>query len=223
MAQRDKEFLKSVKVVRTKTGKQIARGIKSGKIKIKDGSRAVRNKGIGNKLKITKRREMAAKLRTEGSSFAEIARIMRTTYPKLVPPGYDDQTARADVNLYLDTVHVQTVDQVARLRNLELMRMDWMTTKLVNLIETRSISMVKALELMLRVSERRAKLAGLDAPVRVDTMLFGDIRINYGGISMDEYEKAKDDPDIYIDADYEDVTPDSEETSLVPVGKTRIT
>ena len=176
---------------------------------------------MSTQLKIAKRREIASKLRIEGASFAEIARIMRKTYPKYVPPGYSEEAVRLDIGHYLDTVHVLGVKDVARMRSLELMRMDWMTTKLVDLIERKDISTVKAMELMLRVSERRAKLAGLDAPQRIDTTLFGDIQINYGGVSMGQYEKADDDPDMFVDADYE-VEEDDEERSLVPVGDARI-
>lgn len=215
MAERDKKFLKSVKYARTTKGKDAARDIKQGRVRVRKSSRAVRNKSVAAYLKIADRRSQAAALRVEGLSYAEIARVMRKTMKGKIPPGYSEETARMDVDTYLDTIQQQNVSQVSRWRKLEALRMDWMTTKLVELINKGHVSVVTGIDLLLKVSTRRAKLLGLDAPVQVDTRLFGDIQISYGGLDMTQYDKAADDPDTFIDPEYEYVGEDDEKALVV--------
>ena len=204
MTKTSHDFLKSVELTRTATGKEIAHRLKKGTVKIKKGSRATRNKQVSKQLLIADRRLIAAQLKSEGLSYAEVARVIRVTLRDKVPPGYNDASARNDVELYLDTVHMQTVQEVSRLRNLESMRLDWITVKLMEQVSnpTAHFNLSKVIELLLRVSERRSKLLGLDAPVTVDARLFGDLQINFG-LNMAEYDAAAQDPGQFVDPDYD--------------------
>ena len=212
------KFLKLRKYLRS-GGKIVAKDIKSGKMKLVRASRRSkanrlrRGKGEDDHLRLMllqQRRVLVAKLRAEGLSYQEIAHVVRATV-RGTPEGYDRNAVRIDMEQMLDTVHQQGYQEVQRMRALELMRMDWLTVKLHHLVEEGGIQITRAIELYLKVSERRAKLAGLDAPVQVDATLFGDIQVIYA-MSTAQYDQADKHPESFIDADY--TVADNEQLSL---------
>jgi hypothetical protein len=92
------------------------------------------------------------KLRTSGLPYRQIAQAL----------GVDTHTAWADVAAELASLREKTVERAEELRALELQRFDKMIAGLWPDIEAGSPPAVTA---AIRVSERRARLLGLDAPV----------------------------------------------------------
>lgn len=104
---------------------------------------------IQSRLKAAK----AVELRMEGKTFSEIAREL----------GYNSQQAAHDaVKRALDSTLRESAD---RLRELELARLDvlWQIQYL-----NAQGGDVQAMAACMKIMERRAKLLGLDAPVKVD-------------------------------------------------------
>jgi hypothetical protein len=90
-------------------------------------------------------------LRKTGASYREVARRL----------GVDVHTAHADVAAELAALRETAVTEATELRGLELERLDGMTSGLWPAIQEGSAATVSS---GLRVSERRARLLGLDAP-----------------------------------------------------------
>ena len=101
---------------------------------------------------IAERRVLALELRKAGASYREVARRL----------GVDVHTAHADVGAELAALRETAVAEATELRALELERLDSMTSGLWSGIQDGSAAAVSA---GVRVSERRARLLGLDAPV----------------------------------------------------------
>jgi hypothetical protein len=105
---------------------------------------------------IAERRVRALELRKAGASYREIAKALAV----------DTHTAWADVAAELVAIRDQTVEQAQELRALELERLDGMTAGLWPQVREGSPPAVSA---AVRVSERRARLLGPDAPVTTKT------------------------------------------------------
>ena len=108
---------------------------------------------------------MALELRKAGAPYREIARQL----------GVDVHTAHADVGAELADLRTATVDRAEELRALELERYDRMVAGLWPQIEKRSPPAVTA---AVRVSERRARLLGLDEPVVTKNELSGALSVS---------------------------------------------
>jgi hypothetical protein len=113
---------------------------------------------------IAERRVLALELRKAGGSYREIARQL----------GVDVHTAHADVGAELAALREKTVDQATEVRDLELQRFDEMTAGLWPKVRAGSPSHVTA---AVRVSERRARLLGLDEPTATRTELSGSLSV----------------------------------------------
>jgi hypothetical protein len=113
---------------------------------------------------VAERRVRAFELRKAGSSYREIARQL----------GVDVHTAHADVGAELDALRETTVAEATELRALELERLDTMTSGLWPHIKTGNAPAVTA---GVRVSERRARLLGLDAPVATKSEVTGSLGV----------------------------------------------
>ena len=96
----------------------------------------------------------AFELRKTGSSYREIARQL----------GVDVHTAHADVGAELEAIRETTVAEATKLRALELERLDGMTSGLWPHVRAGSAPAVTA---AVKISERRARLLGLDMPTAV--------------------------------------------------------
>jgi DNA-binding CsgD family transcriptional regulator len=113
---------------------------------------------------IAERRAMALELRKSGAAYREIARQL----------GVDVHTAHGDVGAELAALREMTVGRAEELRALELERFDRMVAGLWPQIEKGSPPAVTA---AIRVSERRARLLGLDAPVVTKNELTGALSV----------------------------------------------
>ena len=113
---------------------------------------------------IAERRVRALELRKAGAPYREIARQL----------GVDTHTAWADVASEIAAIREQTVAQAEELRALELERLDGMTSGLWPSIQDGSAAAVSA---GVRVSERRSRLLGLDAPVVTKGELTGSLGV----------------------------------------------
>ena len=117
------------------------------------GAQHGRRRGRPGQLEaIAERRVLALELRKAGESYRDIARKL----------GVDVHTAHADVGAELGALRATAVAEATELRALELERLDAMTSGLWSGIQDGSAAAVSA---GVRVSERRSRLLGLDAPV----------------------------------------------------------
>ena len=111
-------------------------------------------KKTGTDEKIAKRRAKAFDLRINGANYRQIAAELSVSI----------QTVSNDINGELDRLKKATAGEAERLRDIELHRLDrWqraMTAKMAN-------GSTQAVQQLIKISERRAKLLGLDAPTSV--------------------------------------------------------
>ena len=99
------------------------------------------------------RRHMALRLRQQGKSYREIASEL----------GISRATAHKYVTATLELLNQKAEGEAAELRRLEFLRLD----SLFEVVYTKAAKGdLRAVDRCLRVMERRAKLAGLDAPER---------------------------------------------------------
>ena len=103
-----------------------------------------------NKAQRTERIARAFELRKAGLSYRRIADQL----------GYSHEAVRQDINGMLNTITTETADNARELVALELARLDDMTVALWP--EARHGDR-KAIDSVLRIMERRAKLLGFDA------------------------------------------------------------
>ena len=113
---------------------------------------------------IAERRVRAFELRKTGASYRQIAQALAV----------DTHTAWGDVAAELGTLRETAVGEATELRALELERLDGMTSGLWPQVRTGSAPAVAAL---VRVSERRARLLGLDAPIASRTEVTGSLSV----------------------------------------------
>lgn len=117
---------------------------------------AAANKTSSATARRMKHQEQALDLRRAGYSYATIARkltLSKSRAHSLVQTGLDE--ARAQITAAADD-----------LRTVELARLDGMLHKLY---PKASKGDVAAVDRVLKIGERRAKLLGLEAPVRIET------------------------------------------------------
>lgn len=116
---------------------------------------------------IAERRTRAFGLRKAGASYRQIAQQL----------GVSLNTAWADVNAELIELREQTKGDAVEVRDIELQRCDEMILGLWPGVRRGD---PKAVMAAVRVSERRARLIGLDAPKQVE--LSGGVEVNHGVI-----------------------------------------
>lgn len=139
---------------------------------------------LGDIQKIS-RHETAFRKRAAGKSYRAIAREMWSDpdVARSLPDGYSEKQVRADVALYLNTLRGELQDTLLDVIELETQRLDAMVEALWPAIlkgDTRSI------DTALRVSERRAKLLGLDSAVKIDWRIELMGLIDSGFVTADE-------------------------------------
>jgi hypothetical protein len=113
---------------------------------------------------VAARRALALELRKSGATYREIGQQL----------GVDVHTAHADVGAELAAIRETTVGEATELRVLELERLDGMTSGLWPQIQSGSAPAVAA---GVRISERRSRLLGLDAPTTRKTEVSGSLSI----------------------------------------------
>jgi len=121
-----------------------------------------------DRAEVTARETRAIRFRIAGLTYDQIAKEM----------GYSDRsTARDLVMRGLRRVQVESSDELRRLENA---RLDTATAALVPLIAGRATNdniRIRAIDSFIRVSARRARMNGLDAPLEVQVSDEWDTRI----------------------------------------------
>lgn len=115
---------------------------------------------LGNDETIVVRRSRALELRIAGLTFREVAAQLRTE-------GYQSSAGQAcrDVGKALRRLEARQYADAAIMKTLELARLDSQTAKLWDQRGQPEVS-----NALVRVADRRAKLAGLDKPMQVHTV-----------------------------------------------------
>ncbi len=112
-------------------------------------------------IKIAERRSLALDHRKAGLSYRAIGKKLNISYVQ----------ARRDIEAELAILAKQRTDKTEALRQLELERLDMLTNGLEPMAKVGNPGAVNS---FLRVMERRAKLLGLDAPVKTDLTSNGE-------------------------------------------------
>lgn len=112
-------------------------------------------------IDIGERRLQALELRKSGLSYRKIGARLDISH----------EQARQDIEAELKILAAERSDKAEELRQLELERLDKLTAALDSWVEAGSHNAVNA---YLRIMERRAKLLGLDAPMKTDVTSGGD-------------------------------------------------
>lgn len=108
----------------------------------------------GDKERIAERRKKAIQLRVEGCTYAEIGEEL----------GCCEATAYGDVKAVLEQTAKEAREAATEVIAVELQRLD-VATKLA-LREIQQANNIQAIDRLVKVQERRAKLLGLDSPDR---------------------------------------------------------
>ena len=123
-------------------------------------------------LTTAQRRYTAMKLRQQGFDFYQVAEEMQLRFPELAPDpenpestGYTHLQAWNDINQMLANIREETQESIPDVLMLESARLDEMTKALWPKVAS---GRERAIELVLRIQERRAKMLGLDAAIQVD-------------------------------------------------------
>lgn len=112
-----------------------------------------------DELAMLARRAKAFQMRIQGATFPQIAQAL----------GYNSrQAAWADYQAALRDAAAEYDDDVADARTFELERVDAIIAKAW---EFADLGDIKALDVLLRCTDRRAKLLGLDKPVQIELSL----------------------------------------------------
>lgn len=117
---------------------------------------ANKKKYIGQTTTIAERRKVALQLRQAGMTYRDIAIALTN---KGFPCKFT--TAYKDVVKALDEISKKTHEEAESLRELELTRMDVMLKSIWSRVMKGDVA---AIDRALRISERRSKLLGIDAP-----------------------------------------------------------
>jgi len=112
-------------------------------------------KSEARQINIEERRQQALDFRKAGYSYRDIGARLEVSH----------EQARRDVEAALAALVADTKDSAEQLRQLELERLDMLTKALEPMA---AVGNPGAVNSFLRVMERRAKLLGLDAPVKQD-------------------------------------------------------
>lgn len=111
-------------------------------------------RGKGGAGILAMQRDQAVKLRIQGATFAEIGKL-------LTPPVTESWARR----LVVQALESSRPENVAQLRKLEQERLD----RLIFAVWAKALrGDTQAVLSVLRIMERRAKLLGLDAPMKID-------------------------------------------------------
>lgn len=111
-----------------------------------------------SRLRAAQRRQRAVELRLKGKTFDQIGRAI----------GVTKMAAWTMVNKELGEVAKATAETAELLRDVEARRLEEMTEKAHGLMQASSGDLrLRAIATLVKVSERRAKLLGLDRPTRV--------------------------------------------------------
>lgn len=151
---------------------------------------ATSGKFSGPALTLAQRRYAAMKLRQQGFDFYQVAEEMKVRFPELQgtdgSPGYDALAAWNDVNQMLANFREELRESAPDVVMLESQRLDEMTRSLwPKVVAGRE----RAIELVLKIQERRAKMLGIDSATQVDWKIEIATLYENGSISLEDIRK----------------------------------
>lgn len=118
------------------------------------------------RIDAAKRRNFVLEMRRVGGSYRQIAEAAVEEFgASALPSGWDERYACNDIKRELDRLREVTNERAADLRDIELTRLDEMQSRVYPVAlgsETVPPDM-RAVDRVLRIMERRAKLTGIDA------------------------------------------------------------
>ena len=121
---------------------------------------------VSDLLETAERRAYVLSLRKQGKTYVDIAQATIEKFGvERLPAGFDDRYAWKDVARELDRLRNEIAESAESIIELEIQRLDAMLDKLWDKVE---LADEKAIDRVLRIMERRAKLLGLDAPTKQD-------------------------------------------------------
>ena len=122
---------------------------------------ATSSRAAAKKIALTERQQTALSLRKSGATYRAIA-----SHISLLPGNekYSEGLAHADVTACLKALVSQTSLDTEEYRSLELERLDTAQLAIAKKVQAGDL---QAIDRWLRISERRAALLGLDAPIRL--------------------------------------------------------
>lgn len=133
------------------------------------------------------RRSLISKYRVEGMTYEAITeRVIKELGIDNLPRNYDAAECYKDMQQFLDKMRTQSQETINEIINLETLRLD---TYLQNLKNNILNGDVRSIEAALKIGERRAKLLGLDAAIKVDWKVEIAGLFNRGLMSLDEIKK----------------------------------
>lgn len=121
---------------------------------------------------VAERRRFVVECRKAGMTFDQIYEAAKAKFGDTLPPSYSKRTAHGDVMTYLSEIRKLTANDAQAIYDLEVERLDALLHGLWAAAEGGDL---QAVDRALRVAERRAKLMGLDAPVRSTTEQSGEL------------------------------------------------
>ena len=117
-------------------------------------------------LETAERRAYVFQLRKAGATYAAIVKAAIDKFGvDALPNGFDERYAYKDVKRELDHLRKDIADSAAEIIELETQRLDAMLTVLWPQVAKGNQG---AVDRVLRIMERRAKLLGLDKPSKTD-------------------------------------------------------
>ena len=117
-------------------------------------------------LETAERRAYVLQLRKGGATYDAIAQAAIDKFGvERLPNGYDCRYVWKDVKRELDRLRADIADSAEAIIELEVQRLDAMLTTLWPQVAKGHLG---AVDRVLRVMDRRAKLLGLDAPTKAD-------------------------------------------------------
>jgi hypothetical protein len=129
------------------------------------------------KAQIAERRTKALAMRAAGQKWEDIAQAC----------GYSTRAAACqDIRRLLDERLKEQDDQVDHLRAIEIEKLDAMQRRMEKIIASRDPEIaMKAADRLVKIGERRAKLLGIEAPVKIEQG--GTLRYEIAGVDPDAH------------------------------------
>ena len=118
-------------------------------------------KGTAQKIKMAERSSKALTLRKTGASYRSIAAVISSEFGL---EKYTEAQAHRDISRELDRVAKDSALNAVQVRSLELERLDVYLLSIARDVQKGDFL---AIDRALKISERRAKLLGIDAPIQL--------------------------------------------------------
>lgn len=120
-----------------------------------------------DKYRVILRRAAVIRLRASGLQYAEIVTRLKSDemVAPFLPENYCELDAYKDVQIYLEYVRENLTEALPDIVAIENQRFD---TALAAIWERVEVGEYRAIDMMLKISERRSKLLGLDQAIKID-------------------------------------------------------